>query len=77
MLLRAQVLHEGGTARMRVGLRERQGGPQQWGPLHSLQPDGTFRFRDSGRFFQIRAELTGDWVRAQAVEAGAVILGER
>ena len=77
VLKRAVPLYEGGFAQLRVGLREMQGGVQNWGPRYAPLADGVFRLRDIARYHQVSLELSGDWRRAQGLDLQGAILGAR
>jgi hypothetical protein len=77
VLNRALIHHDGGTVTLRIGTREKVGGPVVWSGAHAPQSDGFFKTRATGRYHRIRIEAAGDWRKSQSAEIWGAGLGMR
>lgn len=74
----AIVEHDGGSATVQIGKRERLGPNNQiaWSNPHPRQADGWYRMREAAHYHTPRLDLI-DWQKANAVELEATALGRR
>lgn len=80
LLTRAQIYHEGGTAQVVIGSREKLAGDGSnvvYSTPFNQQSDGFYRFRREGRYHRLRILLNDEWQTLRGADVRGAALGMR